>query len=440
MSLVIISLACLFFIGHALQWFFAKTKIPDLLLLIIAGFIVGPSVLNIAGKQDLGKVGPVLATITLIIILYEGGLNLRASSFLKSGFPALILSLLSFSLIVACTVLTLSFFLPLSTAVLVGVGIGSTSSAIVFPLIKPLDIREDTKTVLSLESAFTDVLSIVAFLTVLESVVSQNYNASSLIFGFGAKPFLSIGLGMGSALLWAFLRKFFLKLFDMPFAGEAWSLLTYGCIELFQLNGAIGILALGFTLTNLNLFPRSLGVIFNLTPVAEKEMSLLKEISFLLRTFFFLYLGMIIQISSFGLLLWAVLLVALIYMTRYVSVKIVFPSKKTPFLDSLMAFAMGPRGLACAVLATLPAQKGMADGLWIQNVIFYVILISIVITSLFVIFGKTSFCTKTFTPLFKPEEARPKAQTKEEKPPAKAEVKEKTEEEDETQLLDHEKN
>ncbi|MCY4512622.1 MAG: cation:proton antiporter, partial [Bdellovibrionales bacterium] len=400
MSVIIISLACLFFIGHVLQWFFVKTKIPDLLLLIIAGFIAGPSVLSIAQQQDLGKVGPVLATITLIIILYEGGLNLRATDFLKSSVPALILSLLSFGLIVGATTTVLNMFFSFSTALLVGVGIGSTSSAIVFPLIKPLDIQDNTKTVLSLESAFTDVLSIVAFLVILESVLSKNFSASSLVFGFGAKPFISIGLGVGSALLWAFLRKAFLNLFDMPFSGEAWSLLTYGCIEMFQLNGAIGILALGFTLANLNLIPRSLGFIFNLTPVKEKEMSLLKEISFLLRTFFFLYLGMMMQVSSINLFFWAALLVALIYVTRYASVRVVFPSGKTPFFDSLIAFAMGPRGLACAVLATLPAQRGLEDGLWIQNVIFYVIFISIIVTSLFVIFGKTGLFTKTFQPLF----------------------------------------
>ena len=400
MSVIIISLACLFFIGHVLQWFFVKTKIPDLLLLIIAGFIAGPSVLSIAQQQDLGKVGPVLATITLIIILYEGGLNLRATDFLKSSFPALILSLLSFGLIVGATTAVLNLFFSFPTALLVGVGIGSTSSAIVFPLIKPLDIRDNTKTVLSLESAFTDVLSIIAFLVILESVLSKNFNTSTLIFGFGAKPLLSIGFGVGSALLWAFLRKAFLNLFDMPFSGEAWSLLTYGCIEMFQLNGAIGILALGFTLANLNLIPRSLGFMFNLTPVTEKEMSLLKEISFLLRTFFFLYLGMMMQVSSINLFFWAALLVILIYVTRYASVRIVFPSGKTPFFDSLIAFAMGPRGLACAVLATLPAQRGLEDGLWIQNVIFYVIFISIVVTSLFVIFGKTFLFTKIFQPLF----------------------------------------
>lgn len=400
MEKIIIGLATLFFIGHVLKWFFVKTKIPDILILIILGFIIGPSGLNIIHQEHLGKVGAVLATVTLIIILYEGGLHLNARALARSSFPALMLSILSFCLILGVTTLVLSFFFSISTAVLIGLGIGSTSSAIVFPLIQPLDIKEKTKTILSLESAFTDVFSIIAFLAILESIVSKNYNTSSLFFGLGAKPFLSIGLGISSALLWSFFRKLFIQFFNMPFSGEAWSLLTYGMIELFNLNGPIGILAFGFTLANLNLIPAYLGSIFNLTPVTETEMSLLKAISSLLRTLFFIYLGVMMQLASPVILLWALLLTILIFITRYFSVRAVFSSKDIPLFDALISFGMGPRGLACAVLATLPLQKRIVDGQFIQSVIFYVILLSILFTSVFVIFGNNKFFKRMFSGLF----------------------------------------
>ena len=409
MAKIIIGLAALFFIGHVLRWVFEKTRIPDLLLLIIAGFVIGPSGLNIIQQQHLGKVGAVLATVTLIIILYEGGLNLNAKALMKSSLPALVLSLFTFLLILGVTTLILNFFFPLSTALLIGVGIGSTSSAIVFPLIQPLAIKSETKTILSLESAFTDVFSIIAFLTILESVVSKNYDTSSLFFGFGAKPFLSIALGVGSAFLWSFFRKVFIQFFNMPFSGEAWSLLTYGAIEIFNLNGPIGILAFGFTLANLNLIPKSLGFMFNITPVTESEMSLLQSISSLLRTLFFIYLGVIMQVASLGVFLWALLLTFLIFVTRYFSVRAVFPPSRFPFSDALISFGMGPRGLACAVLATLPLQKRVVDGLFIQNVIFYVILISISVTSLFVLFGELAFFKKIFSRLFKKYSDEPEA-------------------------------
>ena len=401
MEVAILGLAGLFFLGHFLQWFFVRTKIPDLLILIMVGFSIGPSMLNIITYQHVGQVGTVLATVTLIIILYEGGLHLNASSLLKSSLPALILSLLSFVLIAGLTTVVLAPFFPVATALLIGLGIGSTSSAIVFPMIKPLSLKEETKTLLSLESAFTDVLAIIAFLTVLDSVLNKNYNASALLLGFGATPFLSIGFGAGFAFLWAFVRKLFLKLFDMPFATEAWSLLTYACIELFNLNGPIGILAFGFTLANLNLVPSYFSSFLNLKPVSENEMSLLQEISFLLKTFFFLYLGMLIQLSAMNIFVLAVLLTLLIFATRYIAVRCVFSAKKYSYFDALVSMGMGPRGLACAVLATLPLQKGYENGEFIQNLIFYIILISIVSTSLFVIFGQKDFFQKMFAPLFR---------------------------------------
>ena len=127
----------------------------------------------------------------------------------------------------------------------------------------------------------------------------------------------------------------------------------------------------------------------------------LKKISFLLRTFFFLYLGMLMQFSSFNVFILAVLLTLLMLATRYIAVRVVFSAKKYPFSDALVAFGMGPRGLACAVLATLPLQKGYIHGEFIQNLIFYIILISIISTSLFVIFGQKNFFQKLFKPLFK---------------------------------------
>ncbi len=401
MEKAMLGLASLFFIGHVLQWVFIKTKIPDLLILIAAGFIIGPSGWSLISHQHLGQTGAVLATVTLIIILYEGGLHLNAKSLLQSSLPALALSLLSFLLISALATVSLSHFFTWPTALLVGLGIGSTSSAVVFPMIKPLGLKEETKTLLSLESAFTDVLAIIAFLAVLDSIFSQNYKASAFILGFGTKPFVSVALGIGSAILWSFLRKAFLKLFDMPFATEAWSLLTFGCIEIFDLNGPIGILAFGFALANLNLMPSALGGLLNLKPVSENEMSLLKEISFLLRTFFFLYLGMLIQISSFNIFILAVLLTLLMFATRYIAVRCVLSAKKYPYFDALVAVGMGPRGLACAVLATLPLQRGYIHGEFIQNLIFYVILISILSASLFVMFGQKDFFQKIFKPLFK---------------------------------------
>lgn len=383
MEIVIIGLSTLFFVGHALGWFFMKTKIPDLLILIVLGFILGPSGFSLIEPAHLGKVGPVLSTIALIVILYEGGLHLSAQDLIRSSSSALILSFLSFGSIVAVTTLVLKPFLPLSLALLTGVGIGSTSSAIVIPMVQFLSIEKNTKTVLSLESAFTDVLTIIIFLSILDSVQSNQYNMADFFLNLGSTPFLSIGLGFAFGLLWAGLKKFWKNIDQLFFSGEAWSLLTYGTTELLHLNGAISVLALGFTLANISLLPSCFQKIFS-PEISQKELSLLNTITFLLRTFFFIYLGLLIEFSSPSTFFLALLLCLFIFITRYGTARLVLKRTEYSRLDAMTVVAMGPRGLACAVLATLPLQKGIEGGELIQNLIFSIIPLSILFTSIFV--------------------------------------------------------
>ena len=221
MDIIIIGLSALFFIGHALNWFFIKTKVPDLLILIIIGFILGPAVTSLIQPDiHLGQAGKVLSIITLVIILYEGGLHLSFKDLMESSLSALTLSLLSFFSITAITAIVLLPVLPLMSAILVGVGIGSTSSAIVIPMVKPLSIKKQTKTVLSLESAFTDVLTIVIFLGLLEYLTSENSSGGKFFINLSSTPLLSVGIGVVSGIVWAFLRKK-TEVSKLPFAGEA---------------------------------------------------------------------------------------------------------------------------------------------------------------------------------------------------------------------------
>ena len=186
----------------------------------------------------------------------------------------------------------------------------------------------------------------------------------------------------------------------MAFAGEAWALLTYGAIELVNMNGAIGVLALGFALANLDLLPKFLRTHISAIPVSYNDMSLLSEITFLLRTFFFIYLGLLIQFSNLQIVLMAILLTVLIFATRYLAIRLLFSPKQYQRLDAMVSVAMGPRGLACAVLATVPLQKGIPGGEWIQQVVFALIPMSIFLTALFVSFSENEKMRSSMAKLF----------------------------------------
>lgn len=401
MESAIVAVGLLFFLGHVLRKVFEKTKIPDLLILVSLGYLAGP-VLGYVSPADFGKVGAVLSTLALVIILYEGGLKLDTHDLSTSSLPAAALSLLSF-----ISIAILAFFCAFvlakqewHIALLLGLAMGSTSSAVVIPMVKFLSCSDKTKTILSLESAFTDVLAIVCFLVITDGIVSNQFSAQKLLVGIGPKTLMSVLLGLGAGIFWAILRKRFKEINQLVFGSEAYVLLSYGLIEMSGHNGAMAVLALGFCLANLNLLPEWSKQFLSVHTVKNREMSLLAEISFILKTVIFLYLGILIQFNSIPVVLFALLISALIFASRYLCVRWVFKKSQYSKKDSMIAVAMGPRGLACAVLAGIPLQRGVSGGAWLQDVLFAMIPISIVLTSVFVISSENESIRKIFDKLF----------------------------------------
>src|SRR3954452_2770569 len=71
----ILVVGLLIFVAHAFTGLFSRTRVPDVLHLTIIGIVLGP-VLHKVTPENFGAVGPVFATVTLVIILFEAGLSL----------------------------------------------------------------------------------------------------------------------------------------------------------------------------------------------------------------------------------------------------------------------------------------------------------------------------------------------------------------------------
>lgn len=62
--------------------------------------------------------------------------------------------------------------------------------------------------------------------------------------------------------------------------------------------------------------------------------------------------------------------------------------------------AMAPKGLAAAVLASLPLQQGVPDGDLIQNSTYAIILFSVVLTSLLIFLQDKTFVGRFYRYIF----------------------------------------
>ena len=104
---------------------------------------------------------------------------------------------------------------------------------------------------------------------------------------------------------------------------------------------------------------------------------------FLLKTFFFIFIGLSIQLTNVWALLLGLLLTIIIFIVRIPIVKF---SIRNPFTtyDLTMLSVLVPKGLAAAVLASIPYQQGVEGGEFIRDITYAVILFSIIFTSVLI--------------------------------------------------------
>lgn len=87
--------AIIIFLGVAGEAFFRKTGIPDIAFLMVLGVVIGP-VLGIIPTSTVIDVVPYFAAVALILIMFDGGLNLDIRNVVKTAHYALVLAILGF--------------------------------------------------------------------------------------------------------------------------------------------------------------------------------------------------------------------------------------------------------------------------------------------------------------------------------------------------------
>ncbi len=353
-------------IGFLGNLIFKKTKISDILLLLSVGFLLGP-VFKIFNTERLDNFAEYFGSFALVIILFEGGLDLSIERVVKGFGSSLILVVFSFflSALLVCGFLFFFFDWNFVNSLLLGTILGCTSAAIVIPVVSRMSVTNDIKTILSVESALSDVLAVVGTISIIEFITLKHIGISTPFRAVASSFSIAIVLGTLTGFMW-------LKVLDI-IGNQKYSymitlaviLIVYSMIEFFGGSGLIAVLIFGIILGNSNEFVKFMKFKNNIS-VDDTIKFFHGEVSFFIRTFFFVYLGMIVSFKylTMHFLLMSITLVFLIVIARYLSSSLfimVSPEKKQ-FKNAI--FGMLPRGLASAVLALAPAAaniKGAED-------------------------------------------------------------------------------
>jgi len=399
MSTTILIIGLMLFFAHFLSLQFSKTNIPDVLVLMLVGIVLGP-LLGIVTPDDFGKIGSLIATIALVVILFEGGTTLNLDVLGKSLGTTGLLAMVSFVL-TAAIIAAVGFYtlhLELLPATMLGVTLGNTSSSVVIPLVNSLKMSNKPGTVLVLESALTDVLSIVGVFALLQIHTEGDVIPGRLVGTVLASLIFAAVIGLLGGIGWLMVLGKVRNFPNTISSTLAYVFIVYGLTEMLGYSGAIAALALGVSLTNFQKFHlyRIPYIDKSIVPLNEIDLAFYSEAVFLLKTYFFVYLGISIHFSDVALAVAAISMVSMVYIMRLGLARVVFRNDGYSLRDTAIASMMAPKGLASAVLATLPLQYGVAGGEMIRNTTYMVVLVSITLTALLVMIYPNRYAQRLY--------------------------------------------
>lgn len=361
-----------------------RLGIPDILVMIGLGILLGPA-LGFIPREPLMGIAPFFAALALLIILFESGLNLPLGKALTGVPRAFVIGSLSVGFSVIVSLLIIMPFLGWGAleAALLGSIVGGSSSAVILSLAPKTNLGAKVKAILSLESIYTDALIVVLALIIMRllAIPSEAMSLGTFLREVMGSLFIGVLVGVVAAVLWGKVAvRIRGKLFsDVITLGIA--ILLYGLSEQIGGSGAISVFVFGIILGNpRKIYPRlHMSTPQDFSPYSKKFYA---QMSFLMRTYFFAYLGIIFQFPDPWMLLLGLGLTAALLAARYFAVILGTYRLKIRRGEKMPMTLLCGRGLAAAVLANLALSYALPISTTLIGLTTQVIIYSAIISGI----------------------------------------------------------
>jgi potassium/hydrogen antiporter len=367
-----------------------RTRVPDVVVLLLCGIALGPG-LHWINADRFPEITRGVGTVALILILFAAGLELDLRRARKQFAAGAVLALVSYALTMEGVHLFCVHVLGMNrmASLLAGAALGCVSGSIVLPVLEQMDLRPDLRTTLVIEASFGDGLGALV-LGVLVSLIAggaTSQTSGSAILGgmvvqFVLRFLLAFVIAVVAGFLWAWMQP---RISNRKFS----QVLTFASVLIvYSLTHALGgsdlfaVMVFGATLASL-LGPESFLREFEVTSsIAADEgsqiLSFHSEMAFLVRSFFFVLLGAMIQFRGLKQqLLPSLGILGVILAARFMSVqgsRVVW--RGATARERELATLLIPRGLITAVLVLQAIEAKPADLMFFPSLTFALILMT----------------------------------------------------------------
>ena len=361
---ILLTLAVIIGLGFAGFLVFDRFRIADTIFLI--GFGIFLAWVGFLDADLFRSFQPLVAVFAVLVIMFDSGLELRSSDLhlSRTGW-GIAFSTIGFILTVSLVATVAHFLVGVDwlLALILGCAVADTAGLVILPIVSQLGVPPKVRAALIVDTSLPDVFAITLVLLLMSIAAPQDtggadFGSTSANIVGGIATTILLGLVTGAlwirALGWLSTRQYAYMTTLAVVLALNWAVTEVGG------SGPIAVLLFGIIIGNRELLGDWSEV--GRQKVFRDMTQFNGEVAFLVRSFFFVYLGVILDLSTLNqrFVLTALLIVGAILLARFIAVFSL--SNRASGMRNYRGLLMAaiPRGTTAAVVSTLPASRGIS--------------------------------------------------------------------------------
>ncbi|WP_075618448.1 cation:proton antiporter [Paenisporosarcina indica] len=246
------------FLGVVSQWFAWRLRIPAIVLMAIAGLLVGPIFGLIKPQESFGDLyGPVIS-VAVAINLFEGSLNLDLREI--RGFSKPLLRIVTLGAFIAWVAgaIAAHYLVGLSWAVAFVLGglFIVTGPTVILPLLKQAKLKTRPAAILKWEGIVVDPVGVLLAVSAFEFIqfINKDVTLDTLLLFAGASVLaILLGVGAGRGIGWMFERGNVPEFLKSPVVFAVVLFLFVLSDEIIHETGLLAVTAMGMVMANMRI-------------------------------------------------------------------------------------------------------------------------------------------------------------------------------------------
>ncbi len=366
-------------IGVGSQWIAWRLRMPAIVLMLVAGILIGPVLGIFDPARDIGPLMGPMISIAVAIILFEGGLSLNFHTLQDAVGGVRRLVYIGAPLGWLMSALSLHYVAGLSwssSAVFGGIMI-VTGPTVIAPLLRTARLSRRPATLLQWEAILNDPIGALAVVLAFEVVIALNTATTAseamLELFIGAAVATAAGVAAGIGLSRAFKRGWVPEYMKVPVLFALLLGVFAASDAVLHESGLLAVTIMGIVIANSKL------------PSYEEMRRFKEHATVLLVSGVFILLAAGLDVEALGNLDWraAAFVAVVVLVARPVTVFISLVGSGIPFREKLLVALTGPRGVVLVAVAGLFGERllslGFEDAALIAPLAFALVAVTVVV-------------------------------------------------------------